>query len=66
MEAGHTISVEEAAKWLGVTIETIRRYLRRGELRGYRLGKKSGWRIQPSDLEDLVRRRTNQPQGGEQ
>ena len=41
-------SVEEAAKLLGVHTETIRRWLRGGELKGIRFNRI--WRIRESDL----------------
>jgi excisionase family DNA binding protein len=41
-------TVEEAAGRLGVHVETIRRWLRSGELKGIRF--KRIWRIKESDL----------------
>ena len=41
-------TVEEAANLLGVHTETVRRWLRRGELKGIRFNRI--WRIKESDL----------------
>lgn len=43
------LSTEEVAKKLHVGVETIRRYLRSGKMKGLRMSAKC-WRILPSDL----------------
>jgi excisionase family DNA binding protein len=48
---------DEIAKQLDVDIETVRVWLRRGELVGYKLG--SDWRVKPSDLEEFLTKRRN-------
>ncbi len=45
------LTVEEAADRLGLNIETIRRYLRDGTLKGIKFGNRGGWRISERDLE---------------
>lgn len=42
------LTVEEAAELLQVNNDTVRRWLRLGELKGRKLGRV--WRISPSDL----------------
>jgi excisionase family DNA binding protein len=59
---GHLYSVEDVAKQLDVTEETVRRWLRGGDLRGIRLSRKAGWRIRDVDLEVFLNKRTS---GGE-
>ena len=48
MEKEKYYSPEEAAEFLGVTTETIRRWIRRGELEGIKYGRL--WRISESVL----------------
>lgn len=50
------LTVSEVAKSLNVTEYTIRKYLRKGELRGTKI---AGWRIKPADLVTFIRSRTN-------
>lgn len=55
----HLWTVGEIAERLGVTDETVRRWLREKALAGVRLGKKAGWRVRESDLERFIRDRMN-------
>jgi excisionase family DNA binding protein len=55
------LTVEQAAKRVGVTPETVRRWLRSKALRGYRAGRKAGWRIQTSDLQAFIEDHMNIP-----
>lgn len=48
---------DEIAKMLDVDIETVRVWLRKGELGGYKLG--SDWRVKPSDLDTFLEKRRN-------
>jgi excisionase family DNA binding protein len=50
-------TVDEVASHVGVNIETVRRWLRTGALRGIRLGTKAGWRIRERDLEAYLEQR---------
>ena len=43
-------TVAEIVELLKVHEQTVRRWLREGELRGYNLGGKSGYRVRESDL----------------
>ncbi len=49
-------TVEEVADELRVTPETVRRWLRAGELPGLNLGRKAGWRIDAADFEEFIQR----------
>lgn len=51
-------TVDEVATHVGVNIETVRRWLRTGALRGIRLGTKAGWRIRQRDLDAYLEQRT--------
>jgi excisionase family DNA binding protein len=55
------LTVDQAAKRVGVTPETVRRWLRGKALRGYRTGRKAGWRIQASDLKAFIEEHMNIP-----
>jgi excisionase family DNA binding protein len=49
------LSVEEVAGELGVNPETVRVWIRSGELVAYSIGK--GYRISRADLDDFIKRR---------
>jgi excisionase family DNA binding protein len=55
------LTVDEVARRLGVTAETVRRWLRSGELRGVRFARKAGWRIRESDLQAYLAAHANVP-----
>lgn len=57
-DRGHLLSVEDVAARLDVTEETVRRWLRSGDLRGIRLSRKAGWRIRESELQAFLDKRT--------
>ncbi len=48
------LTVKDVAVELGVSVETVRRWLRGGELAGYYLSDKSGWRIKRGDLDSFL------------
>lgn len=48
------LSVTEVATWLDVTPETVRRWLRGGQLQGFRVSKKAGWRIPESSVTRMI------------
>ncbi|HZQ37077.1 MAG TPA: helix-turn-helix domain-containing protein [Dehalococcoidia bacterium] len=51
------LTVAEVAARLRLNPETVRRWLKAGRLRGYRLGgTKAGWRVRVSDLEAFKQR----------
>jgi excisionase family DNA binding protein len=43
-------SVKEAARELNVTEQTVRSYLKEGELKGSQIGKKKKWSISDAEL----------------
>jgi len=58
------ITVQEAARRLGRSIEQVRRYLREGKLRGERIGQQ--WFIEESSLaSDPVRYRVGKPRASQ-
>lgn len=61
-----TISVPEAAAILGVGLNTVRRWLEAGELRGGRLSAGRHWRVSYRDTMRVrrIRRGENEPGNG--
>ena len=56
------LTVEDVAARLNVTPRTVRGWLTRGWLVGYRFGVERGtWRIRPADLERFIAEAHNQP-----
>jgi excisionase family DNA binding protein len=47
-------TVAQVAERLQVNPETVRRWLRTGELRGILLGRKAGFRVAESDLKAFI------------
>jgi excisionase family DNA binding protein len=56
------LTVDVVAERLGVKAETVRRWLRGGELRGIRFARKAGWRIRAFDLQAYLAAHSNVPQ----
>lgn len=56
-------TVADIVEALKVHEQTVRRWLRDGELRGYNLGGKSGYRIRARDLEAFLESRVEAPPG---
>jgi excisionase family DNA binding protein len=52
------MTAQEVADLLRVHIVTVRGWLQTGELKGFRLSCKTGWRIAPADVQVFIRRRT--------
>jgi excisionase family DNA binding protein len=50
-------TVEEVAQQLGVSVTTVYRLLKSGELHGWRLGRKSGWKVRPEDVDEFIAKR---------
>ncbi len=48
------LSVEDVARRMDVHPQTVRRWLKSGELRGIGFGGRTGWRIEESDLRDFI------------
>ena len=53
----HWLTVEEVAKRLDLTEETVRRLLRRSELPGMQISRRSGWRVRAEDVDAFIRSR---------
>jgi len=56
--AERLLTVHEIVERLQVHEQTVRRWLRSGELHGYSLGRKSGWRIRQRDLDTFLEARS--------
>ena len=50
-DAGRLMLVSEVAKCLRISDEHCRRLMRRGIIKGYREGRRGGWRIEESEIE---------------
>ena len=48
------LTVPEVAEQLDVTEETVRRWLRAGQLEGTLLSRKAGWRIRPEAVDQML------------
>jgi len=52
------LSVSQVARWLGVSEERVRQFLRQGRLpNAWRLGRRGWWRIPEADVEALIAQR---------
>jgi excisionase family DNA binding protein len=51
------LTVEQVAERLQVNEQTIRRWLREGELTGVPFGGRTGWRVSEEDLQAFLDRR---------
>jgi excisionase family DNA binding protein len=56
-------TVQEIADRLRINPQTIRRWLRDGELRGHQFGGPAGWRVKESDLNAFLDARRGTPDG---
>jgi excisionase family DNA binding protein len=54
VEGRDVLTVEQIADYLQVHPETVRRWLRDGQLRGMALGGRSGWRVRRAELERFM------------
>jgi excisionase family DNA binding protein len=65
VDPSQMLTVEQVARRLAITEETIRRWLRSGRLRGVRLGAtRAGWRVTEVDLAAFLHERANMPAEG--
>lgn len=58
------LTTEEVAKLLKVNPETVRRWLRSGEMRGSSLGDRTGWRVSRFEVQRFMSERENTPETG--
>jgi excisionase family DNA binding protein len=56
------LTVQQIADSLQLDAQTIRRWLRAGEMNGVLLSDKAGWRVRPEDLEAFLRSKGWEPQ----
>ncbi len=49
------LTVPEVAELLGVTDETIRRWLRDGRLEGVLLSRRAGWRVRSEAVDRMLK-----------
>ncbi len=59
MSADHLITSAQVAEYLRVDKKTVARWLRKGLLRGFKLGKE--WRVSREDLRLFIEQRANRP-----
>ena len=65
MNKDEWMNVEQVADELGVHVETIRKWIREKQLNAVSLGRRGGYRIRRSALEDFMRRRETMPNQNE-
>ena len=63
MEEEQMLTVQKIAHRLDVHEQTVRRWLRSGELPGVLLGDKAGYRVREGDLKEFLRARETIGQG---
>ena len=61
MNKDEWMNVEQVADELGVHVETIRKWIREKQLNAVSLGRRGGYRIRRSALEDFLHRRETMP-----
>ena len=61
MDKDELLKVEQVADELGVHVETIRKWIREKQLNAVSLGRRGGYRIRRSALEEFLRRRETMP-----
>lgn len=61
MNKDEWLDVEQVADELSVHVETVRKWIREKQLNAVSLGRRGGYRIRRSVLEDFLRRRETMP-----
>ena len=64
MDDAKWLTVEDICQRLQVHRQTVRRWLREGELHGVLIGDRAGWRVHPDDLAAFLKARGYTPQPG--
>jgi len=64
MDEERWYTVSDIVEKLRVHEQTVRRWLREGELRGYNFGGKSGYRIRSSDVDAFLESYLERPDMG--
>lgn len=57
MSRDELLDVEQVAEELGVHVETVRKWIREKQLNAISLGRRGGYRIRRSALEEFLRKR---------
>ncbi len=57
MSKDELLDVETVAEELGIHIETVRKWIREKQLNAVNLGRRGGYRIRRSDLNEFLRKR---------
>ena len=52
--------VKEVAEILRVSAEHVRRIIRKGQLRAFKVGRRGGYRIREEDLRNYIIKRSNE------
>ena len=55
------LTVEQAAKQMGVTERSVRNWIKKGELIAYKLG--TSWKITEEDLQTFIKSKSNVQKG---
>lgn len=57
MSIDELLDVETVAAELGVHVDTVRKWIREKQLRAVKLGRRGGYRVRRSALEEFLRKR---------
>jgi excisionase family DNA binding protein len=57
------LTVEDVATRLSVHPDTVRKWIKSGELRAINLGARAGYRISKSALDEFIQQREERPSG---
>jgi excisionase family DNA binding protein len=57
MSADELLDVEKVSEELEVHVDTVRKWIREKQLRAIKLGRRGGYRIRRSDLNEFLRKR---------
>lgn len=57
LSSDELLNVEKVAEELGVHVDTVRKWIREKQLRAIKLGRRGGYRIRRSDLNEFLRKR---------
>jgi excisionase family DNA binding protein len=57
MSSDELLDVERVAGELGVHVDTVRKWIREKQLRAIKLGRRGGYRVRRSDLDEFLRKR---------
>jgi excisionase family DNA binding protein len=58
-QTSQLLSTSEAANYLGLSVNTVRKYLAAGDIVAYRVGKKL-WKFDTADLDESAKRTNNE------